>query len=96
MTFIQQRLNVDATSWRCIDIEVTLYKRPVTTGIALDKVLFFNQNMSIFFLFVLKNICCGYSLEMSQWGTSNEYPQDNYVFMGEKNPIYLVTLIIWS
>ena len=26
MTFIQRRLNVDATSWRCIDVEATLYK----------------------------------------------------------------------
>ena len=24
---IQRRLNVDATSWRCIDVEATLYKR---------------------------------------------------------------------
>ena len=29
MTAIQRRLNVDATSWRCIDVETTLYKRHV-------------------------------------------------------------------
>ena len=29
MTLIQRRLNVDATSWRCIDVEPTLYKRHV-------------------------------------------------------------------
>ena len=30
MTFIQRRLNVDATSGRCIDIEATLYRRDVS------------------------------------------------------------------
>ena len=29
MTFIQRRTNVDATSWRCIDVNATLYKRHV-------------------------------------------------------------------
>ena len=29
----------------------------------------------IFFLFLHVNICCEYSLEVPQWGTSNEYPQ---------------------
>ena len=33
MMFIQRRLNVNATSWRCIDVEVTLYLRYVPTGI---------------------------------------------------------------
>ena len=32
MTSIQRRLNVDATSWRCIDVETTLYKRRVPAG----------------------------------------------------------------
>ena len=32
MTFIQRRLNVGATSWRCIDVEPTLYKRHVPAG----------------------------------------------------------------
>ena len=27
MTLIQSRLNIDATSWRCIDNEAKLYKR---------------------------------------------------------------------
>ena len=30
MTFKQRRLNVDATSWRCIDVEATLYRRHVS------------------------------------------------------------------
>ena len=32
MTSIQRRLNVDATSWPCIDVEATLYKRHVSAG----------------------------------------------------------------
>ena len=37
MMFIQRRLNVDATSWRCIDVEATLYKRHVPAGYCTDK-----------------------------------------------------------
>ena len=33
MTLIQRRLNVDATSWRCIDVEATLYQCHVPAGI---------------------------------------------------------------
>ena len=33
MTLKQRRLNVDATSWRCIDVEPTLYKRHVSAGV---------------------------------------------------------------
>ena len=29
---MQRQLNVDATSWRCIDVEATLYKRHVPAG----------------------------------------------------------------
>ena len=43
-------------------------------AIALDKVRFSTQKYLYFFLFLNKNICCGYSLEAPQCGTSNEYP----------------------
>ena len=36
MTFKQRRLNVDATSWRCIDVEATLYSRHVSAGFVLS------------------------------------------------------------
>ena len=39
--------------------------------IAPHKTLFQPQ---IYFLFLHKNICCWYSLEVPQWDTSNEYP----------------------
>ena len=29
MTFIQHRINVDATFWHCIDVKTTLYERHV-------------------------------------------------------------------
>ena len=38
----------------------------------LDKMLFSNPKVLIFFLFLYKNTCCGYLLEAPQWGTSNE------------------------
>ena len=40
---------------------------------------FFNQNVFIFFLFLNKNICCGYSLEAPRRGASNEYPQHMFL-----------------
>ena len=35
MTCIQRRRNVDATSWRCIDVQATLYTRHVPAGLVL-------------------------------------------------------------
>ena len=32
-----------------------------------------------------KNICCGYSLEVPPWGTSNEYPQHMFSLRNKKN-----------
>ena len=47
----------------------------LTKSIALDKALFFHQKLSIFFLLLEENICCGYSLEAPHRGASIEYPQ---------------------
>ena len=33
-TLRQRRVNVDAISWRCIDVDATLYKRHVPAGIS--------------------------------------------------------------
>ena len=51
MTLIQRRLNVDATSWRCIDVEATLYKRHVPAGNRLLKR--YRRKKMFYFLFVL-------------------------------------------
>ena len=39
----------------------------------------------ILFLFLNKNICCGYSLEVLPQGTINEYPQHMFLFRNKKN-----------
>ena len=38
------------------------------------------QGYTLFFLFLLKNMDCGYSLEPPRWGGSNEYPQSMFFF----------------
>ena len=43
---------------------------------------------SSFFFFFHENICCGYSLEVPHWGTSNEYLQHMFSWKNKKN-IYL-------
>ena len=35
MTFIQSRINIDAMSWRCIDVDATLTQRCVPAEYAL-------------------------------------------------------------
>ena len=43
------------------------------------------NHYNIFFLFLKKNICCGYSLEVSQCGTSNECPKHIFSQRNKKN-----------
>ena len=52
MKLIQHRLNVDATSWRCIDVEPTLYKRRMPAGYWL-----FQSGSSLSVLLCLC-VCC--------------------------------------
>ena len=46
------------------------------------------KNSDIFFIFLLKNIDCGCSLELPQWGSSNEYQQSMFLSRIKKNNIY--------
>ena len=46
----------------------------------------------IFFLFLHKNICCGYSLEAPQWGASNEYTQHMFPWRNKKN----INVFCWT
>ena len=71
----------------CFHIEI---RRKIIINIALDKVLFLNQKVSIFFLFLNENICCGYSLEAPRRGASNEYPQ--HMFSRAQDGIQLTTV----
>ena len=41
--------------------------------------------VSFFFLFLRKNICCGYSLEAPRGGASNEYPQHIFLRRNKKS-----------
>ena len=45
------------------------------SNIASDWVSFFHLKSTDIFLLLHENNCCGCSLEVPQWGTSNEYPQ---------------------
>ena len=68
--------------------------------------VFFNRKVLIFFLFLHENICCGYSLEVPQRGTSNEYPQHMFSWRNKKKKYhcclvdqyhtYQLTFDLWS
>ena len=58
-----------------------------------DKALFFNQKLLLFFLFLNKYLCCGYSLEAPWWGISNEY-HTTFLWRNKKNVISIS--LIWS
>ena len=49
-----------------------------TENFTTKKIENFQIKILIFFLFLLKNIDCGYSLEPPRWGGSNEYPQSMF------------------
>ena len=48
----------------------------------------FQVNILIFFIFLLKNIDCGYPLEPPRRGGSNEYPQSMFLSRNKKNNVY--------
>ena len=66
--------------------EILIKNTVSSTIIVPKKEPFFKEAVTIFFLFLHKNICCGYSLEVPQWGTSNE--PHNICFSGEIRNIF--------
>ena len=48
----------------------------------------FQKKILIFFLFLLKNINCKYSLEPPRRGGSNEYAQSMFLSRNKKNNVY--------
>ena len=62
-------------------------------SIATDKALFSSKKMLISFLFLHKNIGCGYSLEAPHWGASNEYPQPMFSWRNKINIMWIPSLI---
>ena len=53
------------------------------------KALFLNHNILIIFFYFHEKICCGNSLEVPHWGTSNEFPQ--HIFYKEIRQIIILT-----
>ena len=49
---------------------------------------FSGKKTLIFFIFLLKNIDCGYLLEPPRRGGSNEYPQSMFLSRNKKNNVY--------
>ena len=47
--------------------------------------------LGYFFLFLHKNICCGYSLEAPRQGASNEYPQHMFSWRNGENYLRIIT-----
>ena len=77
-----------------------IYKNTDTDNVVLsklyigtDKGVFFIRKMLISFLFLDKNICCGYSLEAPCRGASNEYPQHMFLSRNKKNIMWIPSLI---
>ena len=61
----------------------------------LLQTLHFFKLKIVFFLFLHKKICCGYSLEVPWWGASNKYPQHIFSWRNKKN-IMWIPLLIWG
>ena len=53
------------------------------------------RSVLIFYLFLHKNICCGYSLEAPHRGAFNEYPQYMFSWRNKKK-YYVDTPLVWS
>ena len=89
-----------------MSMQTTLIMWTRCGDIATDKELFFVRKMLIPFLFLNKNICCGYSLEVPCWGASteyhnicfrrgasNKYPQCMFSSRNKKNSMWISPLI---
>ena len=53
-----------------------------------SKNLKFSDKNSDIFHISAQNIDCGDSLELPQWGSSNEYPQSMFLSRNKKNNLY--------
>ena len=80
-------------SWVCpYLIFISIWKKNNFTIIAPNKVLFFNQNVLIFFLFLHTKISCGYSSEAPHWGASNENSPHIFLWSNKKNIMWIPLL----
>ena len=80
--FIENKENIDTVCFKQSDpnTKTCLYNSdPLKPHFYIVKLGL--QGYTLFFLFLLKNIDCGYLLELLHWGSSNKYPQS--VFWAE-------------
>ena len=59
-----------------------------TENFTAKKWKFSDKKILIFFIFLLKNIHCGYSLEPPRWGGSDEYPQSMFLSRNKKTNVH--------
>ena len=50
------------------------------------------RNWKLFFLFLNQSICCGYSIELSQWDGSFEHPKRMFKLMGNE----IIAILRWK
>ena len=99
----ESSLSVWKYIWHCITKTCLYNSEPPLTPLLFSKTGVY-RGIHYFFLFLLKNIDCWYSLEPPLWGGSNEYPQsmfwaeiwkiseflsENFQFLVVKFSIYL-------
>ena len=64
------------------------YLSKYTEKLITEKLKIFRQKNQIFFIFLLKNIDSGYSLEPPRRGGSNKYPQSMFLSRNKQNNVY--------
>ena len=62
-----------------------------TENFTTKKWTFSDKKILTFFILLLKNIDCVYSLEPPQWGGSNKYPQSMFLSRNKKKNVYPCT-----
>ena len=86
--WIEMLENVPSDSRTRILISITktcLFK--YTENFITEKWKFSDKKSDIFYISA-QNIDCGYSLEPTQWGYYNEYPQSIFLSRNKKNNVY--------
>ena len=71
-------------------VSITLQKHTYSNilKISLPENWKFSDKNSDIFHISAQNIDCGYSLELSHWGSSKEYPQSMFLSRNKKNNVY--------
>ena len=85
---------LEAKNCRNYCVQCTLYSA-IDNHRGLVKEEYLVIILGSFFLFLHKNIYCGYSLEVPCWGTSNEYPQHMCLWTNHENyPRIIIKILL--